>query len=76
MMEFGELEITIKAKEFAPVNDAIMQAMSIAQSWKTIIDLEIIDGVSITVGPDSTYEDIYEKWMLKWENHQLKNNKS
>ena len=75
-MEFGELEITIKAKEFAPKKDVIMQAMSIAQSWKATIDLEIIDGLSISVSPDSVYDDLYEKWMLKWENHQLKNDNS
>ena len=72
MMKFGELEITIKAKEFAPLKDVLMQAMSIAKNWKSTIDLEIIDGLSISVSPDSTYDDLYEKWILTWENNELK----
>ena len=75
MMEFGELEITIKVKENANTSDAILQAINIAQSWQASIDLEISEDQSIVIRPNSDYNDIYEKWMLSEMNHQLLNNK-
>lgn len=75
MMEFGELEITIKVKENANTSDAILQAINITQNWKASIDLEISEDQSIVIRPNSDYNDIYEKWMLSEMNHQLLNNK-